>query len=165
VKPKLGRTIRQLHDVLTDLADEYRHVGERQEAEHDIHHMTRVLAQQCDAQAKALTPYSERYGADLPDESGDGLWHGLLAGVRHTSATPMGRLPATGMLLLSDLRQLHLACEEVAMLWLIVGQAAQATRDHELLETVERSREEVVSQLMWLTTRIKETAPQALVAG
>jgi hypothetical protein len=69
------------------------------------------------------------------------------------------------MVLLRDLRKLHLACEEAAMLWLIVGQAAQAARDRELLATVEKSREEITSQLMWLTTRIKETAPQVLVAG
>lgn len=51
------------------------------------------------------------------------------------------------------------------MLWLIVGQAAQAARDRERLATVEKSREPITSQLMWLTTRIKETAPQVLVAG
>jgi hypothetical protein len=68
------------------------------------------------------------------------------------------------MLLLRDLRQLHLAIEESAMLWVIVGQGAFAARDAELLALVEKSREEITHQLMWVTTRIKETAPQVLAA-
>jgi hypothetical protein len=76
MKPKLGRTIEQLHDALTDLADDYRKVGERHATEHDVYHLTRVLAQQCEGQAAVLAPFSERYGIDLPDDDGNGLWQG-----------------------------------------------------------------------------------------
>jgi hypothetical protein len=87
----------------------------------------------------------------------------MLAGLRRATAALMGRSSATGLLLLRDLRQLHLAIEEAAMLWLIVGQASQAARDRELLALVEKSREEITHQLMWISTRIKETAPQVLL--
>jgi hypothetical protein len=44
------------------------------------------------------------------------------------------------------------------------GQGAFAARDADLLALVEKSREEITHQLMWVTTRIKETAPQVLAA-
>ena len=47
----------------------------------------------------------------------------------------------------------------------MAGQAAQAARDAELLETVTRCHTETELQVKWLTTRIKVAAPQALVVG
>ena len=46
----------------------------------------------------------------------------------------------------------------------IVYSVLYAARDAELLALVEKSREEITHQLMWVTTRIKETAPQVLTA-
>jgi hypothetical protein len=50
------------------------------------------------------------------------------------------------------------------MLWVIVGQAAHAARDRELLQLIEQSGEEITNQLLWTSTRIRETAPQVLVS-
>jgi hypothetical protein len=49
--------------------------------------------------------------------------------------------------------------------WALVGQAAHGARDADLLEVVERCRGEVVAQLNWLRTRMKQAAPQALVVA
>ena len=163
-KPKLGQYIEKLHDALADLAAEYRKVGERHATEHDLYYLCHTLAKQCEGQAEALGPHAERHAADVPEGEDDGPRESMLAGLRRATAALVGRSPMTGMLLLRDLRQLHLAIEEAAMLWLIVGQAAQAARDRELLALVERCREEMTSQLLWISTRIKETAPQVLVA-
>jgi hypothetical protein len=163
-KPKLGQYLEKLHDALTDLAGEYRKVGERHATEHDVFHTCHTLAKQCEGQAEALAPHAERHAADVPDGEDGGPRESLLAGMRRAAAALVGRSSATGMLLLRDLRQLHLAIEEAAMLWLIVGQAAQAARDRELLVLVEQSREEITNQLLWVSTRIKETAPQVLVS-
>jgi hypothetical protein len=163
-KPKLGRCIEQLHDALTDLAGEYRKVGERHAAEHDVFYACHTLAKQCEGQAEALAPHAARHAGDVPEGADDGSRESLLAGLRRTTAALVGRSPVTGLLLLRDLRQLHLAIEEAAMLWLVVGQGAQAARDRELLVVVERAREEMTAQLLWVTTRIKETAPQVLVS-
>ena len=162
-KPKLGQYLEKLHDALTDLAGEYRKLGERHATEHDIYHLAHTLAQQCEGQAVALQPHASRHAADVPDAD-DGPRESMLAGLRRATAALVGRSSATGLLLLRDLRQLHLAIEEAAMLWLIVGQAAQAARDRELIVLVERSREEITHQLMWVQTRIKETAPQVLLS-
>jgi hypothetical protein len=161
-KPKLGRYIEKLHDALTDLAGEYRKVGERHAVEHDLFHLCHTLAKQCDGQAAALAPHAKRHASDVPDDVDEGPRESLLSGLRRATAAAVGRSPLTGLMLLRDLRQLHLAIEEAAMLWLIVGQAAQAARDRELLVLVEQAREEITHQLMWVTTRIKETAPQVL---
>jgi hypothetical protein len=163
-KPKLGRYIEKLHDALSDLGGEYRKVGERHATEHDLYQLCHTLAKQCEGQADALAPHAERHAGDVPEESGEGARESLLAGLRRATAAVVGRSPLTGLLLLRDLRQLHLAIEEAAMLWLIVGQAAQAARDRELLTLVEHCREEITHQLMWITTRVKETAPQVLVS-
>jgi len=163
-KPKLGQYIEKLHDALTDLAGEYRKVGERHATEQDLYHLCHTLAKQCEGQAMALAPHAERHAADVPEDEDDGPRESMLAGLRRATAALVGRSPMTGMLLLRDLRQLHLAIEEAAMLWLIVGQAAQAARDRELLVLVEQSREEITNQLLWISTRVKETAPQVLVS-
>jgi hypothetical protein len=161
-KPNLGRYIEKLADSLTDLGAEYRKIGERHATEHDIYHTAHALAQQCEGQAAALAPHAAHHGGETDVE--EGPKESLLAGLRRATAALVGRSPLTGMLLLRDLRQLHLAIEESAMLWVIVGQGAFAARDAELLALVEKSREEMTHQLMWVTTRIKETAPQVLAA-
>jgi hypothetical protein len=163
-KPKLGQYVEKLHDALTDLAGEYRTVGERHATEHDLYHLCHTLAKQCEGQAAALAPHAERHEGEIDDDIDEGPRESLLAGLRRATAAVVGRSSAAGLLLLRDLRQLHLSIEEAAMLWLIVGQGAQAVRDRDLLLLVEKSREEITHQLMWISTRIKETAPQVLLS-
>jgi hypothetical protein len=163
-KPKLGRYIEKLHDALTDLAGEYRKVGERHATEYDLYHLCHTLAKQCEGQADALGSHAGRHAGDVPESSDEGPRESLLAGLRRATAAVVGRSPMTGLLLLRDLRQLHLTIEEAAMLWLIVGQGAQAARDRDLLVLVDHCREEITHQLMWISTRIKETAPQVLLS-
>ena len=67
--------------------------------------------------------------------------------------------------LLEDLRILHLETHEVAITWEIAAQAAKAARDAELLALAIASHAEVEMQARWFETRIKTTAPQALVTS
>ena len=76
---KVGRTIRQLHQAETELADEFRKVGERHAAEHEVFHTCHVLAAQCEQHAGRLQLIANRYKADLPDDADDGgPWRGVL---------------------------------------------------------------------------------------
>ncbi len=84
---------------------------------------------------------------------------------RRATAVLAGRAPQSGLLLLRDLQQLFLAAEEVSILWVMAGQAAQAARDAELLEVVTECHTETEVHVKWLTTRIKIAAPQALATG
>jgi hypothetical protein len=53
---RLGLALKELHQAETTLAQEYRTVGERHAAEHDIFHACTTLAKQCHAHAEQLRP-------------------------------------------------------------------------------------------------------------
>jgi hypothetical protein len=67
--------------------------------------------------------------------------------------------------LLADLHDLYRRAAHCDMAWTLAGQAAQATRDHELLAVVQGCEGETDIQLKWLRTRLKQAAPQALVVA
>jgi hypothetical protein len=59
----------------------------------------------------------------------------------------------------------YLQTQEVSFHWLIAGQLAQATRDHELLTLVDELHRETLTQIKWLKSHAKRASPQALVVG
>jgi hypothetical protein len=65
--------------------------------------------------------------------------------------------------LLRDLQDLHLLATLVHSTWTVIAQGAQGLRDHQLLEIANASKEETTRQLTWLTTRMKQAAPQSLI--
>ena len=67
--------------------------------------------------------------------------------------------------LLADLRQLHVLYAQASIDWVILGQGAQAARDAELLATVTKCHAQTLRGMKWTVTRIKQAAPQALLAG
>jgi hypothetical protein len=161
IAPLLAR----LHELEKELAEDYRALGERHAADHDVYHQCRSFAIQCERHAAALAPHVERYGEEVDDDVGPDAWSGLLERARHTSSEVLGRAPQGGLLLLRDLRALMLAAEETSITWVMAGQAAQAARDRELLQVVTDCHTETELQVKWFTTRIKVAAPQALVSG
>ncbi len=54
---------------------------------------------------------------------------------------------------------------ECDITWTLVGQAAQALRDHDLFEVVKACEGGTAIQLKWLRTRMKQAAPQAVVVA
>ena len=149
---------------IAELADEFRLVGERHAAEHEVFHTCHVLAAQCEQHAVRLEQASERYHVDLPDDDG-GPWQGVLQAVRQKVSDVVGRTKEAGLVLLRDLRALWLAAEECSITWVMLGQAAKAVRDKELLELVTECHAETEIQVKWFVTRIKVASPQALVVG
>lgn len=162
---KVGSLLARLHELEVELADDYRALGERHAADHDVYHQCHTFAGQCERHARVLAPHAARYGEEVDDDVGPDLWSGLLERARHKGSELLGRSPQAGLLLLRDLRVLFLAAEEASITWVMAGQAAQAARDAELLQTVTQCHTETELQVKWLTTRIKVAAPQALVAG
>ena len=76
------------------------------------------------------------------------------------------RAPASGNLaLLRDLHDLYLMACESAISWTMIRQASQGARDHELLELAEDGETDTAGHIAWITTRMKEAAPQTLVVG
>jgi hypothetical protein len=142
-----------LHHAELELGEAFREVGRGHRDEPDVHAICHKLAVQCDTHAGKLGPFADRYGEDAPDEP-ERLHSELFRGTR-----------GGGLGLLRDLHDLHLMACECEIAWTLVGQAAQGARDTKLLELVQGCERETSIQLKWLSTRMKQAAPQALVVA
>lgn len=143
-----------LHQAEQTLAESFRQVAEGHGAEPDVLHLCRTLAKQCDEHSRRLLPVVQRYGEDRSDSEPERLH---AEGLSTTRQGPVG--------LLRDLQDLYLLASFVDVTWTVVKQAGSALRDRELLDVVTRCDGETAVQLRWLQTRIKQAAPQALVAA
>jgi hypothetical protein len=162
---KLGLAIRDVRDAEQTLARELNALGERHKTDHDVFHLTETLQRIAHANLERLAPYGARYGVDVdagdaPAEHGSGL----LETARDRSAEPAGRRPEIGLLLVRDLRKLHLLYAEASIDYVIVGQGAQAARDRELLDAVSHCHAQTLRGMKWTVTRIKAAAPQVLTS-
>jgi hypothetical protein len=160
---KLGLAIRDVRDAEQTLAQQLNVLGERHKADHDIYHLTHTLQRIARANLERLAPHGTRYDvdvdpADAPAEHGTGL----LEKAREKSSELIGRRPEPGLLLLRDLRELHLQYAEASINYVILGQGAQAARDRELLEAVSQCHIPTLRGMKWTVTRIKTAAPQTL---
>jgi hypothetical protein len=142
-----------LDSSLRTLADAFRQVGEGHAEEPDVFHLCHVLAKRIDGQVEMLTPVVERYGEQRESEP------------ERLHAQGLGSTRSGGVGLLRDLQDLYMLGSLVEMTWTAIGQAAQGLRDRELLHIVHSCDEDTSRQLQWLRTRIKQAAPQALIAA
>ncbi|HKU31972.1 hypothetical protein [Arthrobacter sp. NyZ413] len=151
---KLSVYLGLLHTSESTLARSYREVAEGHGTEPDVFFLCRSLADQCDKHVKALTPVVDRYG-EAGDESEPERLHA--DGLSGTRSGAVG--------LLRDLQDLYLLASLVDITWAVVKQAGQGLRDAELLDVVRHCESETKTQLAWLTTRMKQAAPQALIVA
>jgi len=142
-----------LHHSLTTLADALRQVGQGHGDEPDVWHTCRALAGRAEHHAEALAPVVRRYGEHREVEP-ERL---------HAAGLESTRRGAVG--LLRDLQDLYTLACLTDITWTVVGQAARALRDRELLDIVTAGEQDTARQLTWLRTRIKQAAPQALIAA
>lgn len=143
-----------LHRAERTLAGSFRQVASGHGEEPDVHQLCLLLADWCEAHEQALAPVVQRYGEVDEDDEPERLH---AEGLSRTRTGPVG--------LLRDLQDLYVLASLVDVTWTVVGQAGAALRDHELVDVVARCEGETSTQLAWLTTRIKQAAPQALVAA
>jgi hypothetical protein len=135
------------------LAEGFRRVGAGHAAEPDVRHLCGVLAGWCDHHVAALAPIVQRYDEHREDEP------------ERLLADELGETRSGGVGLLRDLQDLYTLASFVDITWTVVGQAGQGLRDPELLDVVAACEGETGRQLLWLKTRIKQAAPQALIAA
>ncbi|HET7648184.1 MAG TPA: hypothetical protein VFK17_06405 [Gaiellaceae bacterium] len=162
---KVGMALKELYRAEEELADEYVKVGERLAAEHDVWYDCKRFAEQCHRHAEAIRPFAAEHEERLPPADDDTVGETSTAALRHKLSEALGRRPESGLLLLRSLRQLYLQAQEVSFHWIVAGQLAQATRDHELLALVDELHRENLTQIKWLKTQVKQASPQALVVG
>jgi hypothetical protein len=150
---RLAAYLGLVHRAEVELGRAFRGIGEGHAEEPDVPHECRTLAAQCDAHAEHLSPFVARYGEDTPDEP-ERLHSALFSGVR-----------SGGLGFIRDLQDVYLMTCECDITWTLVGQAAQALRDRDLLAVVTECQAETAVQGKWLKTRMKQAAPQALVVA
>ncbi|KUL36889.1 hypothetical protein ADL22_23640 [Streptomyces sp. NRRL F-4489] len=161
-----GVVLRQLHDAETELAKTYRSVAERQSADPGTHYPALTLAEQCDRHAERIRAWGERFGVRLhaPTAAAEPL-AAVRDALKHTAAEVRGDRPSPGIALLHDLCLLHEKAQAAGIQWVVLGQVAQALRDRELLDQGTACHDETLTQIKWITTRVKEAAPQAVCVG
>jgi ferritin-like metal-binding protein YciE len=143
-----------LHRAEDTLADAFRQVSDGHAEEPDIHFLTQTLAKQCDSHVEALQPIVDRYGEQAPDNEPERLHADSLGDTR---SGPVG--------LLRDLQDVLMLATFVESTWTMVAQAGSALRDKELLDAVSTCKSETHTQIQWLESRMKQAAPQALIAA
>lgn len=150
----LGHYLALLHGSEGELARAFREVAERHADEADIHVTCRRLAAQCDRHVEKLKEFVDRYGEAAGEEEPERLHSGLFSGPRRGS-----------LAMLRDLHDLYLMANEADICWTVVGQCAQGLHDRKLLGVVTACERETATQTAWLKTRIKQAAPQTLIAA
>ncbi|WP_327046526.1 hypothetical protein OG320_01070 [Microbispora sp. NBC_01189] len=68
-----------------------------------------------------------------------------------------------GLVLLRELHRLYLLATECDLSWSLVALVARGLKDDELIDLAGRCAPETAMQLLWLRTRMRRAAPQALV--
>ncbi|MFB7578870.1 hypothetical protein [Streptomyces hydrogenans] len=154
--------LRALHRGEQDLATELASVAERHAAEHEIHHVALDLAAWSREHVERLERAARAHGPDFTGADQDGSASGSLATPTVRTAGARGRGPEPGLLLLHDLRDLHLRATENSLYWEMLAQVARATRDDRALDLASDCHPRTLRQIRWTNTMIKTLSPQAL---
>lgn len=158
---KLALGLRELHRSETSLAHRLHRIAERHKADHDIFYLCGDLAGWSDRHLCEIAQAGDRYGVRL--DSSPPRFSRAFSALRAKTSELVGRRPEPGLLLLADLRSVHLHAAAVSVDWELVAQGAQAARDSELLELVSRCHPDTLRQMRWANTMLKELAPQVLM--
>lgn len=162
---KIGIALREAYDAETELAGDLLRIGERHKADQDVFHLTRTLSKWCDRHVHRLAEQADRYDLDLDAEAvEDEQDSGLISRLREKGSELVGRRPEPGLLLLRDLRELHLSAARASFAWTVLGQGAQAVSDTELLATVTACHPETIRTMKWTVQKAKEASPQVLAS-
>ena len=150
---RIDAALRETHEAEAALSAKLLRVGDRHAAEQDVFHLSRTLSGWCDAHVERLAEEARRYDVSLEARSAQPGQRG----------EPREGLDP-GLLLLRDLRELHLAAARASLAWTSLGQGAQAVSDLELLATVTACHPETIRTMKWTVQRVKETSPQVLAS-
>ncbi|MQY07884.1 hypothetical protein [Actinomadura macrotermitis] len=158
----VAAVLRELHAHEQELAHRLLRVSERHRPEPEIHHLARDLAGWSRRHLVEIAGTGRRFGLDLdPDPA---VEPGLAARLREKGGELAGRRPEPGLLLLHDLRGVHVQAAEVSVDWVMIAQAAQASRDGDLLALTDRCHPDTLRQMRWANAHVKVLSPQILLS-
>lgn len=149
----IGNYLNLLQQSDRQLAIGFEEIAQKHGDEPDVYGTCRLLASWSRQHVEELNPLIARY-SDQKSAEPERLHQALFQGTR------------TGSLaLMRDLHDLWLQASEVQLCWTVLMQAAQALRDPALQATYEQQSKQTERQLGWISTRIKQSAPQTLVVA
>ncbi|MFA3875445.1 hypothetical protein ABS735_17385 [Streptomyces sp. MMCC 100] len=156
-------TLRTLHRGERHLAHDLVTVAERHRTEHEVHHVATDIARWSREHVRRIAEVAAEHGVKLgegPDHSADGVF----ATLRKKASEAVVHRPEPGLLLLRDLRELHVAAAENSLHWEMLAQAAQASKDSGLLALASSCHPQTLRQMRWTNTMIKNLSPQILTS-
>ncbi|MFI5795070.1 hypothetical protein [Streptomyces sp. NPDC051677] len=155
--------LRALHDGERELERQLLAAADRHSGEHEFHHVAKDIARWSREHAERIAHAAEPQDLHLPGLM-DPPEPGPLATVRETFGRTVGRQSPPGLLLLRDLRDLHLAAAENSLGWEMLAQVAQAAGETDLLDLAATCHPQTLRQLRWTNTMIKTLSPQLLTS-
>jgi hypothetical protein len=159
----INALVRELRHEESELERRLLAVGERHRTEHEVYHVTTDLARWSRQNRAAVASLSDGQASLFAQARQIAEHSDAMAAVRRCAATLLGRRPEPGLLLLRDVRGLFLLASRNSVNWTMLGQAAQATRDGQLLSVVSECHPRTIRQIKWCNATLKETASQILV--
>ena len=149
----VGNYLGILHRSEQDLAVAFKTIADHHGDEPDVYNMCKFLSSWSEEHVEDIKRLVDRYSEEKSDEP-DRLKQTLF------------EQPRTGSLaLVRDLHDLWLLANEIHLCYIILLQAARALRDLEMEKICQQFDEQTDRQILWLLTRIKQAAPQALVVA
>jgi hypothetical protein len=159
----LDKAIALVHGEELDLAAALRSAADAHAAEPDFAHLCRRFADQCQARAEGLAPFASTYGAGLGAAWTRRVRTSLVGAARLVLGKAISRTELAGVEKVLDLRRLHGMASRLAMDWVLMRQSGHAAHDAALRDYAESAEPEKAIQIRWLTTKLKESAPQVIV--
>jgi hypothetical protein len=156
---KLALAMAELHRSEAKLARDLRSIAARHHADQDIAHLARDLARWCDEHVALLAEHGRRYGLRLSSTS---RRPAVSRALQEKLSDVLRLRPEPSLLLLADLRRVHRVAAGASLDWELLAQAAQATKNDELLTLTERCHPQTLRQMRWANAMLKELSPQAL---
>ncbi|OBJ48438.1 hypothetical protein [Mycobacterium sp. 1423905.2] len=158
---KITLAIRELHRCERKLAHELIVMAARHHSDQDIHYLALDLAGWSVNHVEELARHGRHYGLRL---SGRARTRTLTGAVQTRVSALLRHRPEPALLLLADLRRIHRVAAGASLDWELLGQAAQAAKDEELLSLTSRCHPQTLRQMRWANAMLKELAPQALTS-
>jgi hypothetical protein len=154
--------VEELHRAEADLAHALLALADQHKVEHEVFHVARDIARWSQQHVAELARVGESYELDLDAEPS--TRSSLVSWARHRASEMVGRTHEPALLLIADLRDVHLAAVGVSLDWEVLAQTAQALKDADLLGVAQRCHPQTLRQMRWANAKVKELSAQAMVA-
>jgi hypothetical protein len=159
---KIGLILRELHRDENELAHHLLVVSERHKADHEVYHLARDLSGWSARHVRALAAAGPRYDVKLdPEPAGERT---VAERLREKGSELLAHRWAPELLMLRDLRKVYTDASGLSVDWELLGQAAQAAKDGDLLRLTEECHPDTLRQIRWANAKLKESSPQILIS-